>query len=539
MDMEEQVIAWLAEQDVRAYLVGGCVRDRVLGRPTHDLDVAVDGDGLRLARRLADEFGGAYYPLDVERGTGRAVLEDETGRFEVDVAQFRGNTRTEDGPSELVKDGQSELVKDGQSELVEDLADRDFTVNALAADVRAPDEIIDHHGGLEDLRARLLRPVSESAIHDDPLRALRAFRQAAELDFCLAPETERLIRRDGAGLIRVSAERVRDELARLLALPHAASSLRRMDDLGLLTVVLPELEPLRDLAQPPPHHLPALAHSLATVEQLEALLRELQAGIGNQVSGIRYQVPGIREPGTRYPIPDTRYLDSLRPFARQIHAHLAEPLGGERPRRVTLKLAALLHDTGKPATRTVEASPEPGRREGRIRFLGHETESAKHTGAAMQRLRFNRAEVRVAKTLVRHHMRPLLLADQERVSSRAVYRFFRDTGDAGVDVLLHALADHRATYAPGAADDRWPRLIALAARMLTDYYDRAEERVAPPPLLTGHDLLREFDLEPGPQIGELLEAVREAQVSGEVGSREGALALVRDKLAQSLRLDPS
>jgi poly(A) polymerase len=133
---------------------------------------------------------------------------------------------------------------------------------------------------------------------------------------------------------------------------------------------------------------------------------------------------------------------------------------------------------------------------------------------------------------VRHHMRPLLLANQESVSSRAVYRFFRDTGDAGVDILLHALADHRATYAPGAEDDRWAHLVDLAARMLASYWERQAEQVAPPPLIDGHDLLRAFELQPGPLVGELLEAVREAQVSGEVRTREEALALARANLAK-------
>ncbi|MCL7454131.1 MAG: polynucleotide adenylyltransferase, partial [Anaerolineae bacterium] len=126
--------------------------------------------------------------------------------------------------------------------------------------------------------------------------------------------------------------------------------------------------------------------------------------------------------------------------------------------------------------------------------------------------------------------RPLLLAAQASVSSRAVYRFFRDTGDAGVDVLLHALADHLATYPPGEAGDPWLRLVALAERMLADYWDRRAQRVEPPLLLDGHDLLALFDLEPGPKIGELLELVREAQVSGEVQGRDEALALVRQHL---------
>jgi tRNA nucleotidyltransferase domain 2 putative len=139
--------------------------------------------------------------------------------------------------------------------------------------------------------------------------------------------------------------------------------------------------------------------------------------------------------------------------------------------------------------------------------------------------------VRLGGTIVQHHMRPLLLANQKSVSSSAIYRFFRDTGEAGVDVLLHALADHQATYPADTPNDAWAGLVTLASRMLTDYWERHAEQVAPPPLIDGYDLLREFGLQPGPEIGELLEAVREAQVTGQVCSREEALALIHTRLA--------
>ena len=470
MSIQEQVLAWLARQEMEVYLVGGCVRDRLLGRPVYDLDVSVAGDGLALARRLANHFRGAWYPLDQARSTGRAILRSrEGGRLVVDVARFRGET------------------------LEADLADRDFTVNALAAEVRTPSLVIDRHGGLADLEARLIRPVSEASIRHDPVRALRAIRLSAELGFALAPETEWLLRRDGPALARVAGERVRDELARLLALPHAAPYLERLDTLGLLTLLFPELEPLRGLAQPPPHHLDALTHSLETVRALETLLNQQQA------------------------TPD---IQNLLPFADRIQTHLAQPLSEARPRLVAFKLAALLHDTGKPAARNVDEN-------GRLHFPGHHKEGARLTARALRRLRFNNAELHLAETVVQHHMRPLLLARQESVSARAIYRFFRETGQAGVEVLLHALADHRATYAPDARDDCGAELLALTRRMLADYWERQAERIAPPPLIDGYDLLRELGLQPGPHIGELLEAVREAQVSGEVRNRDEALALVR------------
>ena len=471
MILEEQVIAWLAQQSSRAYLVGGCVRDRLLHRPIYDLDVATAGDGLVLARSLANHFDGDYYALDSARRTGRAILHREgADSLVVDVAQFRGD------------------------DLVADLDDRDFAINALAVDVRAPDEIIDRHGGLTDLGDGLIRPVSDGSIRNDPLRALRAVRQAADLHFELAPETKNLIRRDGPALVGVSRERVRDELARLLALPATAAYLGQLDDLGILTVILPELEPLRGLVQPPPHHLEALSHSLDTVRMLELLLSQ------------------------------EALPESLSPFVDRLQAQLSLRISDTRPRLVTLKLAALLHDIGKPAARAVDGN-------GRVRFIGHDQQGAKTVAQAMRRLRFSGIEVRLGETIARYHMRPLLLANQVGVSSRAVYRFFRDTGQAGVEVLLHALADHRATVALDAPDEVWLRLIRLTARMLHDYWERQSERVKPAPLVTGNDLLRELDLQPGPQIGELLEAVLEAQVSGEVHTRADALALVRTKLA--------
>jgi hypothetical protein len=303
-----------------------------------------------------------------------------------------------------------------------------------------------------------------------------------------------------------------------------------MDQLGLLTVVFPELEPLRGTSQSPPHCLDVLDHSLETVRGLEAVLGELDNEGGARLGDARRTADDEQRTSSdsrkascpQYPV-SSLSLEELIPYAERLQAHVSQQLGEGRARLITLKLAALLHDTGKPATRSVDS-------DGRIRFIGHEAASVSIVGEALHRLRFNRTEVRLAQTIVRHHTRPLLLASQASVSSRAVYRFFRDTGETGVDVLLHTLADYLAKGSPGAGDDLWSRLVSLTARMLADYYERPAERVDPPLLLDGNDLMRELGLAPGPQIGELLELVREAQVSGQVHTREEALTLVRGQL---------
>lgn len=487
--LQDEVVAWLAAQDGEIYLVGGCVRDRLLGRPGFDLDVAVAGDGLRLARRLANHFHGAYYPLDETRDTGRAVLTPGPGwggRLIVDVARLRGAT------------------------IEDDLADRDFTVNAMASPAASPAVVIDRHGGLADLRDRLLRPVSADSIRNDPARALRAMRLAAMLGFRLAPETITAIRRDAQAVAGVSGERTRDELAKLLALPHAAPYLTLFDELGALTAILPELEPLRGLAQPPPHGLEALAHSLEVARALEAIVAYLTQA----------------EPPPRPAAYDPRLSPSvyrLMPAAAGLRDHLAQRMSDGRPRLVALKLTALLHDVGKAPARSVDP-------DGRIRFIGHEGVGSRMVGEALRRLRFDSVEVRLAETVVRHHMRPPLLAAQDSVSARAVYRFFRDTGSTGIDVLLHALADHLACHRVPDQDDRWPALAALAGRMLTDYWADGGRRVSPPRLVDGTMLMNELGLESGPRVGELLELVREAQAAGEIETREQAMALARQEL---------
>lgn len=482
----EQVCVFLQERTVEAYLVGGCVRDWLLGRSSHDIDFAVAGDAVELARRVADRMGGAFVLLDQERCTARVVTRGEDGgrHFFIDFAKLQG---------------------DG---IMADLSKRDFTVNAMAvavADVEPLPQIIDPYGGRRDVQLGLVRAVSATAFQDDPLRTLRAVRIAAEMEEASIEQgTEDLLRRAVRLITNVSAERVRDELAKIVALPGAAQNLRYLDELGLLTVIIPELETLKGVEQSEPHYLDVFEHSLETVGRLEGVFHALKGYEGESELSLISLL--------------------LSPSSRQLIAHLSQPISGDRPRLTVLKLAALLHDLGKPVTTSIDD-------EGGIHFYGHEGEGAEIVGAILRRLRFGGNEVSLAKTIVANHMRPCLLADQEVVTRRAVYRFFRDTGEAGADTLLLCLADYLATSGPNLRMACWRRLVKLAASMLADYYERHQKAISPPKLISGHDLMEEFGLEEGPRIGELLEAVREAQVEGEVRTREDVLALVEGLLA--------
>jgi poly(A) polymerase len=447
-----------------AVLVGGAVRDAVLGRPAVDVDLAVASGAIALARRCAERLGATCVVLDSERGAARVIADGWT----LDVADFRAPTL------------------DG------DLAARDFTVNALAVPLvplvtRGRGPIIDPTGGLADLRARRLRPPGPGVLADDPLRALRAVRLEAALGLRLTPAGARAVSAAAGGLADVSAERVRDELLALLAMADSARTLRRADALGVLGVVLPEVEPMRDTAQPAPHRFPVLEHSLRAVAGCDRLLPRLAA---------------------------------LTPYGEELATHVAEPLGGGLTRATTLKLAALLHDVSKPETRR--------RIRGRVRFFEHDVIGAGRARAIGERLKLPERAIAVVERLVRHHLRPMHLASAASVTPRARYRFYRDLREDTRDLLLLVLVD--AAAVTGASPVTTWRRSPLVRELMRGW---AEQRVAAatPPLVRGEDVMTRFRLEPGPRVGWLLAQAREAQDLGRVGSREEALAYLDSLVA--------
>jgi putative nucleotidyltransferase with HDIG domain len=498
----QQVQRLAVARGVQAWLVGGAVRDALTERPVHDWDFAVDRDSLGLARAVADSLGGAYFTLDDERGTGRVVLGTATGiRLELDFAALRGD------------------------DLQADLFARDFTINALALDRTGA--LIDLTGGRADMSARCIRATSDRAFRDDPVRLLRAVRMEAELGFEIEPQTASWIRRDAVLLTFPSAERIRDEFTRTLALPDAAVSLQRLDELDLLPHVMPELGILKEVTQSPPHRYDVWHHTLLMVDTLEEVVATITGRPSRSPGRTQGELrPERSGPPTLADAPHAAWGDlarALGQFAGDVRAHLGTEVSSGRDRALLLKLAALLHDVGKPDTWSQGE-------DGRIHFYDHEPVGARLAAARLWELRFSRDEIERVRTMVEGHLRPAHLARAERVTRRAVYRYFRALRGAGVEVVLLSLADHLATWGPNLMERHWARRLEVAETLLDHYFERYEETVAPPPLVTGRDLMMELELDAGPEIGRLLDLLREAQAAGEVETREEALALARQKI---------
>ncbi|HXK34239.1 MAG TPA: HD domain-containing protein, partial [Dehalococcoidia bacterium] len=379
-----RVDAVARESGMSVYAVGGTVRDILLGRRLRDLDVAVSGDALSFARRLASSLDAHFVELDDENGVARIVLPHaDAPLHHIDVAALRGT-------------------------LEDDLRRRDFTIDAMAAPLTGG-ELLDPMRGADDLSAGGVRMTSAAAFEADPLRLLRGARVACELRFEVEPETAHEVRRRAADLRASAAERQRDELAHMLALPDAHGGLRLLDRLGLLDVLLPELATGRGVSQPPDYHaFDVFEHNMRAVEAMDLILDGA-------------------DPARAW-IPDTVW-GAFRGREEELRAYLGEELSEGRRRAALLKLASLLHDAGKPATRTVDA-------DGRIRFFGHADAGARTARAVMRRLRFSAREVEFVGVLVEQHLRPVQLAQVGQApSKRALYRFARALGDALPAVL--------------------------------------------------------------------------------------------------------
>jgi putative nucleotidyltransferase with HDIG domain len=462
----------------RVWLVGGSIRDALLRRPVRDLDFAVAGSGLEVARRVADRLGAAFFPLDEARGTGRVVASVEDQRVLLDFARLRGD------------------------DLNADLAARDFTVNAIAVDLSG--HLLDPMGGRADLAAKRLRACGPASFEDDPVRTLRVVRLAAQLGFHVERGTREAARRAVERLDSVSAERVRDEFMHMLAGRKVAGALRAMDWLGLLGRVVPETQLLKDVAQSAPHVYDVWQHTLAVVDHLEDVLRVLDRV---------HDVDAASEYALGY------CAARVGRYRMQIAAHLEAELSMGRTLRSLLFLAALMHDIAKPQTRSTEA-------DGRVRFLGHEVTGRQVAEERARALRLSSEEVAHLGRMVAAHMRPVLLAQAGGVTRRAAYRFFRDTGPAGVDVCLLTLADLLGTRGVDLGREEWAARVDTVVALMEAYYLRPELIVRPPALITGDDVIG-LGVPQGRRVGELLEAVREAQAAGEVTTRDEALSLVK------------
>ncbi len=460
------------EKGIKVYLIGGFLRDIFLQEKKEflDFDFTVEKDTLGFLKSLVKITKAKMITLDEERKSWRVVIkkEGETGGKEK-VYTF-------------------DFTEFRGKDLKEDIFKRDFTVNTLCVELnRLPKiEVIDYFGAREDIRRRRLRVLNEEVLIADPLRILRAFTFLAKYGFRLQRETENLIKKYCQLLKGVSGERINEELFKILATPTSYKVIRKMSELFVIDAIIPHISSMRDVSQGAYHHLDVWQHSLETLLRFEIIYKR-------------------------------RLVKN-----KDIVDYLNEELAKNRRRIQILKLACLLHDVGKPFAKR--------EKEKKTIFHQHEKIGRDLSEEISSRLKLSFREREVLKQLIFWHLRPGYLADMDKPSPRAIYRFFRDTGPEGVGVILLSLADWRATRGPLTDEKKRKRQERRMFKLIEQHF--AEKKKKPlPRLVDGYGIMKRFNLHPSPLIGKILSKIKEEQTLGKISTPEEAYQLAEKIIA--------
>lgn len=441
------------------YLVGGFLRDALLEHPgALDFDL-VSADPVALGMALQHAVAGKVICL-ADR-VRRVVFSREGERVQVDISPLHGGS------------------------IVEDLRRRDFTINAMAISLAdEPPRLIDPAGGLRDLRERRIRMSDPRVLAEDPLRLLRSIRLAAQLGFNIDETTAQAIRHQASLLRDVAPERLREELFEILHGSGAGHWLEVMDKLGLLEALLPEVRTMRGCLQGAPHRFDVLTHSLEMVRSLDGILLALPKLLPDEAASL------------------------VGPLQAEVEGGIS--------RQALLRFTALIHDVGKPDTRSTK--------DGQVRFLGHAERGADIADEITRRLRLGARASAMTVALVREHLRPLSLWQAKTITPRARYRFWRDLGTLTPDLLLLSLADIRATWAK--EESTLQGYLGFVRDMFAFHRERiqaSEQAGRRASVLDGHEVMARIRLSPGPFVGFLLERLREEASLGSLRTKEEAL----------------
>lgn len=464
------------------WVVGGAVRDLLLGREPDDWDFAVADNAVQFARSVADCMQGDFYVLDAERGTGRAIATPpyQTRRVHLDFAEIRGTS------------------------IKEDLYTRDFTINAIAMTLNG--HVFDPTGGVKDLEENRLSMIRRDALANDPIRLLRAVRLSHQLDLSMDEETAAAVRQLAPEIASVAGERIQAELTKLLKVPEPDRALVTLKHKRLLPHLFPEVS---DLASDQWEHTLTLIQALNMLTNfLHDRPKQVDQARANDASG---GLSWIREDLHRF----------IGDLLSQLISYLDEEINRGLSRDHLLRWAALLHESGSPIL-TVDLTS------------GHPREEHQASGVASccKTLRLPNDATDVIKSVVNYQRTPETLVEIAK-SRRDIYRYFQQTSEHGLAIAWFSLAHYLAVSDINPSRVCWQRLLKAMRALLSAYFQHYTEVIAPVPLLGGHDLMQ-LGIEPGPQIGAALSWLVEAQAAGEIHTRNQAIdAISRRYLSPS------
>ncbi|MFA7659552.1 MAG: HD domain-containing protein [Candidatus Gastranaerophilaceae bacterium] len=442
--------------DTEIYLVGGVFRDFYLDKENFDKDIVVIGtDAEIFAKNLAKSINATFIPLDEENKIYRLILKDKINC--IDVASPIGDT------------------------INDDLKRRDLTINSVAVNLKTL-EILDVTGGIEDLKSKKIRHISEQNFVDDPLRLLRVFRFQAMLGFDLDGGLLKIIEKHAPKINQSAVERINYELLKLFSGNCSSEALTLMDKTGLLKEILPVSQELKKVPPNLHHHLDLFAHSIEIVKQIQGLYEK--------------SCPEVRE-------------------------HLERVDFGGTTRLAHLKLAGFLHDIGKPQTWTIEEDT------GKHRFIKHDDAGSKMGAKLLKSAKFSKKQIDYIAKMIKFHIYPSHVVGSPEISDKIYMRFIRKMENEAIDVIILAMADRLSARGTEITQEIVDKNINNLKSLL-DFYLNIRDSLKPlPKLLSGEEVMDLLNMKPSKELGNVIKSLKEAQLSGDVTTKKDAIKFVK------------
>lgn len=453
-----KILVSLCSPGTELYLVGGYIRDLILERLCYDRDYVIKGEcAADFAKKAAAFFNGYYVLLDKDFDIARVILPDKKNTL--DFAKCFGN------------------------DIYEDLKRRDYTVNSISYRIDGlKSSLTDPFNGMGNINKKIIKAVSEKNLIDDPLRLLRGFRLAAQLNFQIENSTINFINKHKLLIHNVSIERINTELIKLFESGHAASNLILMKNIEFLDEILPEMTSQRKIPPNLHHHLSLIDHSIETVRQIEINISNMPQWVQERLN----QEPAINIK-----------LISL------------------------LKIAGLLHDIGKPSTWQIDE-------QGRHRFIKHEEVGAEIAVNILKHLKFSKNSIKYITKLIKYHIYPSqVLKSDEGVTEKAVFRMFRRIGEEFPEVIILAISDRLSARGPEISEEIVNNNIKGLYRLLEKYTEWLKKEEVLPKLISGTEIMEILNIPESPQVGRILKTIKEAQIAGDITTREEALDFIK------------
>ncbi|WP_457601056.1 HDIG domain-containing metalloprotein [Hydrogenivirga sp.] len=475
-------VAKVLPREDYCFIVGGWVRDRILGEPVGysiDVDFLVTCNPVQVARDFANRTGGHFFVFEkkgllIKRPVvASVVIHLPPYRYRFDFSQLKG--------------------KELEKALEEDLKERDFTANAIAVNlddvlsIGAKQTIVfDPTGGIRDLEQGILRPISEENLKRDPVRILRGFRLFVEKDLSLTEDFYEFTNKNRELVLKAPAERLTHELFKVMKHPKGSRVVRKLYEVGLLETIIPEFGKLREVKNQGEHHIyPLDEHTLKILEEIERVIEERTKYLSAEL---------LRDFGCR------RFL-------------------GEFTDVELLKWGALLHDIGKPDTFDLK--------EGKVTFYNHDKVGEEIVRRIGKRLRWGEHATKFIGKLVRYHLRPFYLREsftKGELKRRGMANFWRECGDIAPHLFLLSIAD---ALASGDTEEEVKALLETISEL--EGFKRNELKEARvEPLLNGHEIMAVLNITQGKMVGEIKKRLEEAQLEGRVRTREEAVEFIKN-----------